>query len=451
MQPSARPLFYDLSELLINAGARVRIYGVIRVIAEIGLELQRSGAAVRFVVFSPGHAAFFEVQPHFDRLHDNDTVDLGLPSAATPKFLRSVFHRRRWLRRLGYLLAAPLVHARNRQCWRQAGVAAQRADMAGALLVSVARPKYIVEYLEPLRRSGTQLVAMLHDMIPLHEDPVTTRHPNFCGDNRAILHAATMVLANSAFTRAEILRFAERGLLPAPPTIRTLRLAHECRQSDAGAARALPDGPYFLCVGSAVGRKNLELVFDALARIAAATQRLPFSMVLAGHTGMRTRTCLAQPQYSAILAQVRLFDSPSHAELLQLYRQATAVIVPTRIEGWGLPAGEALWLGTPVICADIPALREASAGVALYVDPDDSDALALLLVRMLDDPAFRNEQVRKISEARKRLRSWAQVAAELLAEVHTHDNPTPDARADTRVQPPREAVSDIRAAALLRG
>ncbi len=451
MQPSARPLFYDLSELFINASARVKIYGVVRVIAEIGLELQRSHADIRFVVFSPGHQAFFEVHPRFDRLHDDDAVDLGLSPAARPRPLRSVFHRWRWLRRLSYWLAAPLVHARNRRRWKDAGVGCKRADMTGALLISAARPKYIVEYLKPLQGAGAQLVAMLHDMIPLHHSPATVRHPNFGGDNRAILRAAAMIIANSDFTRADILRFVERGLLPAPAQIPTVRLAHECRQSNASPGRPVPEGAYFLCVGSAVGRKNLNVVFDALTRLTRAGQPLPFSLVLAGHTGTDTRTCLAHPAYDHIRTQVVLFDAPSHAELLQLYRQATAVIVPTRIEGWGLPAGEALWLGTPLVCADIPALYEAGHGLALYFDPDAPDALALLLTRLVDDPAFRDEQRHKIRRARHELRSWARVASELLATVHLHLNGPSHAYPDTRSDTAHEALSEIRAAALLRG
>ncbi len=427
MRASARPIFYDISEIFFNAGSRVKIYGVIRVIAEIALELQRSGSDIRFVIFSPGHAAFFEVDPCFDRLHDGDSIDIALPSSAAPKMLRSVFHHQRWLRRLGYLFAAPLVHARNRHRWNRAGIELPRADMAGAVLISAARPKFIVEYLPLLRRLDTRLVAMLHDMIPLYDDPACARHLNFRGDTRAILRAAAGIVANSDFTRAEILRFAGRGLVPPPARIGTVRLAHECRHSSAAAIRPVPHGHYFLCVGSAVGRKNLDAVFDALNLLRHIPHGPPFSLVLAGHAGRHTRACLAQPAYDGIRAQVQLFDSPSHAELLQLYRQATAVVVPTRIEGWGLPAGEALWLGTPLICADIPALREASNGLAQYVSPDAPDALASLLFRLLGDSAFRNAQVRKIRAAHGRLRSWAQVAAELHDEVLTYADARPAA------------------------
>jgi glycosyltransferase involved in cell wall biosynthesis len=420
-----RPIFYDLSEIFLSAGARVKIYGVIRVIAEIGLELQHSGRPVRFVVFSPAHRAFFDVDPCFARLHDGDSVDLSIPPIAVPKQLRSVFHHRRWLRRLSYLVTAPLVQAANRRCWQLAGMTLREADMGGGLLLSAARPKFIVEYLSTLQRSATQLVAMLHDLIPLHDDPWCKRQSNFRGDNCAILRQAAGIIANSNFTRAEIARFANRGIIPAPARIGTVQLAQECRDSPAPVRRAPPQGAYFLCVGSAVGRKNLETVFDALNLIRHGPPVPPFTLLVAGHISRSTREWLARPGYDGIRLQVQWFDSPSHAELLQLYRRATAVVVPTRIEGWGLPAGEALWLGTPAICADIPALHEATDGLALYVDPDAPSMLATLLVRLLTDTAFRDAQTDKIRAAHGRLRSWAQVAADLYDEALSYANTRP--------------------------
>ncbi len=428
MQPSATSIFYDLSEIFFNARSRVKIYGVIRVIAEIGLELQRLSSEIRFVIFSPGHDCFFEIAPCFAHLHDSDSVDIALPGSAAPKLLRSVFHRWRWLRRASYLVASPLVQAHNRYRWKQAGIDLPRADLTDGVLITAARPKYIVEYLRVLRGSGTRLVAMLHDMIPLHDKASRPRHQIFKGDNALIVRDAAGIIANSEFTHAEILRFAALGLVPQPRRIRTVRLAHECRDIAGSVHAPLPAGAYFLCIGSAVGRKNLQAVFDAMQLIQQTGAVPPFSLVVAGHTGRATRDWLARKIYDDIRPQVLLFDSPSHAELLQLYRRATAVIVPTRMEGWGLPAGEALWLGTPVICADIPALRESTEGLGLYFNPEAPKALARVLIRMIGDSTFTDEQRRKIRSARKGLRPWSQVAEELLDEALSYADAPPLAR-----------------------
>ena len=74
-----------------------------------------------------------------------------------------------------------------------------------------------------------------------------------------------------------------------------------------------------------------------------------------------------------------------------LFRVADALFLPSREEGFGLPILEAGVSRLPVICADIPALRELAGDDATYVDPDGSPAAAAsLLRRRLDgDPAYR--------------------------------------------------------------
>ena len=74
-----------------------------------------------------------------------------------------------------------------------------------------------------------------------------------------------------------------------------------------------------------------------------------------------------------------------------LYRVADALFLPSREEGFGLPVLEAGVSRLPVICADIPALRELAGDDATYVDPDaDPAAAAELVMGRLDaDPAYR--------------------------------------------------------------
>jgi glycosyltransferase involved in cell wall biosynthesis len=77
--------------------------------------------------------------------------------------------------------------------------------------------------------------------------------------------------------------------------------------------------------------------------------------------------------------------------LIGLYRRAAVVVVPSRYEGFGLPAAEAMACGTPVVATAAGALPEVveTGGGGLLVPRDDAPALARAVRRLLDDAALR--------------------------------------------------------------
>ena len=99
-------------------------------------------------------------------------------------------------------------------------------------------------------------------------------------------------------------------------------------------------------------------------------------------------------------------------ELLHLYRRATLVVVPSRYEGFGLPAVEAMACGAPVVACGVGALPEVMrlAGGGLLVAPDDPTALAQGIRELLESPQRRmqiSQQARSRVEANF---SWSRVA-----------------------------------------
>jgi glycosyltransferase involved in cell wall biosynthesis len=158
-----------------------------------------------------------------------------------------------------------------------------------------------------------------------------------------------------------------------------------------------------LCVGSTTGRKNLEVVFDALRLFALSGQKVP-RLVLAGTSRKRVIDYLARDGFETVRDAVKFIPNPNQAELVALYKNATALIIPSKLEGWGLPAGEALWCGTPVICADIPVFHEVCGEFATYFPPNSPEDLYKALIA--DRPAK--------EFATENFRDWKAVATELL-------------------------------------
>ena len=78
-------------------------------------------------------------------------------------------------------------------------------------------------------------------------------------------------------------------------------------------------------------------------------------------------------------------------ELPLWYSAASLFAYPSTYEGFGIPVLEALACGVPTITANSSSLPEVAGEAALLVPPDDDDALAEALVRILDDDALAEE------------------------------------------------------------
>jgi glycosyltransferase involved in cell wall biosynthesis len=100
-------------------------------------------------------------------------------------------------------------------------------------------------------------------------------------------------------------------------------------------------------------------------------------------------------------------------DLSRVVAAAAALVVPSWYEGFGLPALEALACGTPVVAADLPALREVLGDQAELVPPGDPDALAGALTRALEDPG--DEHARAARRARAAGFTWENCAQATLS------------------------------------
>lgn len=195
--------------------------------------------------------------------------------------------------------------------------------------------------------------------------------------------------------------------------------------------RPTAEEPYLLYVGSLDPRKNVETVVDAFA---AAGEPLGAKLLIVGPTEARTSSALNRR-----IARLGLGDRVHHLgfvspeQLTTLYSRASALVLPSLYEGFGLPVLEAMKSGTPVVASDIPPVREVAGDAALYVSrPLDADAWRDALARICADAALRADLSNRGATAARRF-SWTHVGArfsDLLLRVAasgTLDSPAPRA------------------------
>ncbi|MCB2128753.1 MAG: glycosyltransferase family 4 protein [Rhodobacteraceae bacterium] len=101
-------------------------------------------------------------------------------------------------------------------------------------------------------------------------------------------------------------------------------------------------------------------------------------------------------------------------DMAGLLNVSDALVFPSLMEGFGLPALEAMYCGTPVLASDRGSLPEVVGDAGLYYDPEDPDALAAATIRLLSDPGLRRDLAEK---ARRRAPMFTWDKAAELAEA----------------------------------
>lgn len=134
--------------------------------------------------------------------------------------------------------------------------------------------------------------------------------------------------------------------------------------------------PFYLVVGTLAAHKNLTVPVEAIA----ASGR---TVVVVGASGDRkTFNELALPNGTVIAGRVE--DS----ELAWLYRNARALVFPSKYEGFGMPPLEAQKLGCPVVTSFAASLPEVLGDGGLYFDPEDSSTLLTALDELESNDAL---------------------------------------------------------------
>lgn len=169
--------------------------------------------------------------------------------------------------------------------------------------------------------------------------------------------------------------------------------------------------PFALMVGTIQPRKNIVLAARAFGASNFARQG---SLLIAGSLGYRGSEIVRAVRSTPENGAVRFLGRVSDETLSRLLAHAEFLLMPSRDEGFGLPALEAMGFGTPVIAARAGTLPEVVGADALLVDPEDAGALTAAIDGLADNASLR-EALGARGRARAGIYSWERTARGTLA------------------------------------
>ncbi len=190
--------------------------------------------------------------------------------------------------------------------------------------------------------------------------------------------------------------------------------------------RKMENGKYFLYVGNAYPHKNLERLIDAFQefKIPASQrgeQKSKFKsgsenlrLMLVGRKDYFYKKLREKVSKMEIASSIKFYGEANDNELRNLYSNAKALVIPSLMEGFGLPALEAMASGCLVLSSDIPALREICRDAAVYFNPYDIKDISEKLMDVHSNDTYHySERIKKGLERAKEF-SWRKTVEQTL-------------------------------------
>ncbi|PLW84344.1 glycosyltransferase family 1 protein [Kineobactrum sediminis] len=132
--------------------------------------------------------------------------------------------------------------------------------------------------------------------------------------------------------------------------------------------------------------KGLRYLLQAYAKLLQRYPDLELLLVSLPEPGGKTERLIAR---LGIADRIRFVSGISTADMVRYYAESSIAVVPSVYEGFGLPAGEAMACGVPVVSSDGGALPEVVGDAGVLVPARNADALAEAIAALLEDPLRR--------------------------------------------------------------
>jgi glycosyltransferase involved in cell wall biosynthesis len=239
----------------------------------------------------------------------------------------------------------------------------------------------------------TKLILVLHDGICLG---------SYVGNDLPgrIDHAYRHYLVTKAVLRAHVVltvsEYSKRQILDRFPKadVRVIPCSIAPSWFDSESRKPIEDRDnYIFMVTASVPHKNTSGALRAYARYVSQTGESSAARLRIVGLSNATEKFIQEARDLKIERMVDFEPYVTDAELRDLYRRARAVLIPSFMEGFGIPLLEAMASGTPVASSNAGSLPEVGGAAPVYFDPKDVGAMALALTQVLTDTGLQQRMV----------------------------------------------------------
>jgi glycosyltransferase involved in cell wall biosynthesis len=217
-------------------------------------------------------------------------------------------------------------------------------------------------------RAKAWIAVLIHDTIPL-DYPQFQRAgtpQQFRAMLRRVQAGCDLIICNSQYTSDRVTHHLQSGA--AMPNMIVAHLGVDTPQIGALPDGVDPQPPYFVALGTIEPRKGHDLLLDIWLEMATKTGSITPQLFIIGRRGWNNDAVFARLDALAKDGPVQELSELSDGAIAALLASSNGLLFPSHAEGFGLPPVEAAALGVPVICADLPAIREVLGDIPIYVN-----------------------------------------------------------------------------------